>query len=147
MIHKVKNIVLNEWKRMLLFVLIGGISFGIWTVVYYLLSRHLWVNGNHTLENFIGVCASAVFNFFAHQHWTFQVKNKHIHQLSRYLAVLVTSMILQSFLFWLGHEFFHFYDFAVVIVVTGLIALYTYTLHRGFTFRDAHHPSPDHASS
>ena len=138
MIRILGRIISHEWRRVLMFVLIGGISFGIWTCVYYLLSRHLWITGNHTFENFISVCISAVFNFFAHRHWTFQARNKHIGQLSRYLLVLITATALQSFLFWLGHEFFHWYDFAVVIVVTGLIALYTYTLHRFFTFHDAH---------
>lgn len=132
---KVFHFLWHERKKIFLFFIVGGLSFGIWFLIYYFLSRHIWVSGNHTLENFIAVIISAGFNFFAHRHWTFEAhEHKHTKQLPRYFLVLGSAMGFQAFLFWLGHEFFGFYDFAVVVVVTGLVAIYTYISHRFFTF-------------
>jgi len=127
---------MHECRRLIRFGIIGFLSWLLYAGGYALLSRILWINGNHTLESFLATCVSAVFNFIAHRQWTFRAHaTNHVDQLWRYVAVLVSAMLFQSGLFWFGHEYLHVYDFAVAFVSAGISAFYTYAMHRFFTFK------------
>ncbi len=125
----------HEAKKMMRFGVIGGTSFLIYAGCYTLLSRVLWTAGSHTLENLIAVIIASVFNFLAHRDWTFAVTHRHPRHLFRYTLVVLTSMGLQTFLFWFGHEYLGWYDAIVAILVAGFMAVYTYLGHRLYTFR------------
>ncbi|MDO8618040.1 MAG: GtrA family protein [Candidatus Uhrbacteria bacterium] len=129
---------LHECRKVIRFGIIGFSSWLLYAGGYALLSRILWIDGNRTLENFLATCVSAVFNFFAHRHWTFQSHAmSHAKQFWRYLAVLASAMLFQAGLFWFGHEYLHWYDFAVVFLSAGISAFYTYVMHRFYTFKHA----------
>ncbi len=127
----------DEWAKLGRFLLIGGTSFAINAVTYAGITRLLWKGGNHTLANAISVTIASIFNFFAHRSYTFRSNGRKRDQLPRYLFVMVTAMGLQTFLFWLGHAIFKVHDFLVIFVVGACIPLYTYGLHRWFTFRSS----------
>jgi putative flippase GtrA len=124
----------DEVYRVVRFGFIGGLSFLLYTAFYVLESRVIWPSGPRVWQNLIAIVLSTFFNFYAHRHWTFRAKRESWPQLFRYLVTVVTATALQTFLFWLGHEVLEIYDLIVVVLVTGLIACYTYCLHRFFTF-------------
>ena len=125
----------GEAERLVRFVIIGGLSFLMYVGFYALLSRRLWVTGNRSLENFLAICLTSIFNYLAHRAWTFQSRGAHFDQMWRYGVVAVSATLLQSGLFWLGHAYLGWYDFVVILIVAVLIPLYTYLMHRVFTFK------------
>ncbi len=125
----------DEIERLARFVIIGGLSFLMSAGLYALFSRWLWVQGNRTAENFLSVSITAIFNYLAHRSWTFRSQGQHRDQMWRYIIVTVSATLLQSGLFWLGHVYFGWYDFIVILLVAAVIPLFTYAMHRVFTFR------------
>ena len=125
----------QEWRKLVKFVIIGGLSFLLYAGIYAAISRWVWPTGNRSVENFLAICLASVFNFTAHRGWTFRSNGSRGKQIPRYLVVMFTAMGLQTFLFWFGHEVLHYYDFLVVFVVGAMVPLYTYGMHRWFVFR------------
>ncbi len=135
---RIPHHVWKEASRLIRFGVIGGVSFALFALLYAALSRWLWTSGNRTLENFLATIIASTFNYLAHRTWTFKVggEGRHLKHIGRYLFVVGTAMGIQLFFFWLGHEVFHFFDFAVAIALQGFIPIYTYLMHRFFTFRE-----------
>lgn len=132
------HFVWHERMQIFLFLLIGGLSFLLSTGLYLLFSRFLWPTSNgtlRTLENFFAIILASIFNFLAHRLWTFAAHQQTVKQLGRYTLVGSSAIALQTFLFWFGHQVLGMYDLFVIVVVTGMIAFYTFCLHRWFTFR------------
>lgn len=121
--------------RIFRFLVIGGSSVALAAVIYYFLSRVIWISGNHTFENFLSIVLASIYNFLAHRRWTFGVRERHIRQWTRYVVVVISALSIQSLLFWLGERVLHIYDFIVFFAVTALISVYTYFMHKIFTFR------------
>lgn len=126
----------TELPRIIRFLIVGVMTVIIAFALYALLSRRLFPNGNRTLEQAAATIVSSIFNYLAHRRITYRSRGSHRTQTFRYLMVWISANLLQAFLFWLGHEAWRFYDYAVLFVVTGLIACYTYVIHRMYTFRD-----------
>ena len=130
----------QEWQKLTRFMMVGVTSLALYSGFYALLSRVIWVAGNHTFENFLATALSAVFNFIANRSWTFcranELEGTHLRHLRRYIIVLVAAALLQSSLFYLGHVVLHLYDFLVIYPVAFLMAFFTYLLHRFYTFRE-----------
>lgn len=123
-----------EILRIVRFIFVGGASFLLSTGIYASLSRWLWVGGNHSVENVIAITITALFNYSAHRTWTFRSSGKHRDHLWRYLFVMISAMAIQAGLFWLGHDVLGVYDFALIIILAGVVPIYTYVMHRWFTF-------------
>ncbi len=124
----------TEAPRLIRFLIVGGLSAFLLFGMYALLSRVIWPHGNHTLEQAIAIMGAAAFNFFAHRTITYRARGSHTLHAKRYILVFICANLAQSVLFWIGHEALHLYDFFVLVIVTGLIALGTYTAHRFYTF-------------
>lgn len=129
--HKYKA----EFWTLFRFVLVGGSSFLLYAALYYSFSRLLFPQANHTVENFAANVLATIFNFLAHRGWTFKAEHRSWTQMVRFLIVVLTAMPLQSFIFWIGYRLFHIHDLIMIVVATALIPLYTYCMHRTFTFR------------
>lgn len=125
-----------EGKKLIKFVLVGGTSFLIYFFAYLALSRFLFPESNKTLLNFISICVSTIFNFVAHRSWTYEVKERSMKQLIRYLLVVGSVAMLQAFLFWIGYEVLKVYDLLVTFFTAGICAMYSFVAHRLFTFRE-----------
>ena len=138
--HLSREVLKKEFWQLFRFGVIGGLTVVIYFGLYTLASRVLWPSGNRTLESLLANIVSAVFNFFAHRRWTFAAHNDSAgKQIPRFILVAIIAVALQSFLFWIGHAVLHIYDLIVVVAVSALIPLFTYVVHRSFTFR---HPVP-----
>ena len=125
----------HDFWQLFRFVVIGGSTFVIYYGLYIALSRWLWTGGNRTLENFLANAVAVIFNFFGHREYTFRVVERSHAQLAKYLIVLLGGVGLQVVLFWLGHSVFKVYDLLVAPGVVVLVSLFTFTIHRTFTFK------------
>jgi len=134
-----KQQVMSEFWRLVRFFVVGVTAFLIYAGLYALLSRWLWVSGNHTVENVVANVLGSIFGFFAHRKYTYQSSGSHIRQAPRFLVVMLSAMALQAVLFWVGHELLHMFDFLVMFLLAVIIPIFTFILHRVYTFR--HHPA------
>lgn len=135
MIQRVARFAKHEWKMVAKFLIVGGLSFLAYILPYTLLTRVLFQDGNRVVMNLIATCISVVFNYLAQSTWTYRAQEHSFRQLGRYGFVLVSVTALQSLLFWVGTVELGLYDYAVIVVVAGLCACYTFLMHRYFTFR------------
>ena len=122
------------------FVIVGGLSTLINLGLYALFSRVLFPGGDKVIESAPAFLLSVLFNFAAHRAWTYRGEKTNLSQLFRYVLVVGTSTLLQTSLFWLGHDWFGFYDIAVVLADTAITAVFTFFAHKSFTFAPAKTP-------
>jgi putative flippase GtrA len=127
----------DEGERIVRFLCIGGISFLCNYALYYVLSRLIWPTGNRTLENFLATAITSILNYLAHRQWTFRSQGRHRTQLTRYIGVAVSAILMQSALFWIGYHLLQANDLVVIFVVAIMIPFYTYLAHKFFTFRES----------
>ena len=136
MIQKLKQTALKEGRGVMMFLIVGGLSFLIYAGIYALLSRLVFPEANRTLMNLLAICSSTGFNFLAHRGWTYRAtEGRHADQIWKYSIVVVTATLLQMTLFWTAVEKIGIYDGYAVIPIAGICATYTYFTHRLFTFR------------
>lgn len=135
MIQRAKTFAKREWKMVIKFLIVGGVSFLAYLLPYTLLTRVLFPEGSRVVMNLVATCISVIFNYFAQSTWTYRATGHSFHQLARYGFVLVSVTALQSLLFWVGTVELGVYDYAVIVVVAGICACYTFFMHRYFTFR------------
>lgn len=135
MFATVKNWFAKELSRLFRFGIIGALTFVIYYACYYLLSEMVWKQGNHTLQNVIATVLGSSFNFFAHRHWTFRSQGGKMEEAKRYLVVAVTAVALEVLLFWIADERLHIQHLIAAVAVPIVIPLYTYAMHRTYTFR------------
>jgi putative flippase GtrA len=135
MINRLSPSMRTEAGQIFRFIIIGGLSFLIYAAMYALLSRVVWTAGNRTVESFISTVVSALFNYVTHRSWTFRSRGSHGRQVWRYVLTVGSASLIQTGLFWLGHEIFHIYDFILIFTISALMPCYTYVMHKLFTFR------------
>ncbi len=129
-----KDWIVREFWRMFRYGIVGGTSLLLHAGLYALLSRVLWVEGNRTLEYVIALVITAVFNFTLHRIWTFAVKGFSSRMVARYVIVILSSMGIQSGIFFVGVELMGIYDFIVFFISAAIAAFLQYLGHRMFTF-------------
>jgi len=128
----------DERKRLVSFFIIGLASLLLSLGLYALFSRLLWPNGSHTAEYTVTVVLVTIFNFEANRLFTFGAAQRTLGAVLRFALVALLAAGLNSLLFWIGETVLRLYDFAVIIVVTVIVACFTFTSHRLFTFH--HNP-------
>ena len=132
-----------ELPRMIRFLAVGALTALLSFGLYALLSRIVFPNGNRTAEQTVATVVASVFNYLAHRRITYRSKGSHRVQTFRYLLVWTSAVLLQAALLWIGHEALEIHDFVVLFIITGMIACYTYLIHRLYTFRVIIHPNHD----
>lgn len=141
MIDGLKQTAFKEGKGLIKFLIVGGLSFLIYSGAYLVLTRWVFPTANLTLMSALSICISGLFNFAAHRGWTYRATHTSSRsQIGRYLAVVISSAVLQTFLFWLSVERLGIPDVYVLIPIAGICAIFTYFTHRLFTFRKARNP-------
>lgn len=123
-----------ESSHLCWFVTIGCASVGLVVGMYAVVSRWLWPDGPRTMEYAAIAVVVAWLNYEANRHFTFQKQERSAGSMGRFATVAVIATALNTLLFWIGHELLHVLDFLVIIVNYGLIALFTFSSHRLFTF-------------
>ncbi len=131
LVKRLKSFLYSEWRHLFYFGLIGASSVLLVVGGYALISRVLWTTGPRTLQYILVVCIVTWLNYEANRHFTFQITHRSIGSLGRFATV---ATILNGILFWLGHEILGILDFTVIIINAGLVACFTFSSHRLFTF-------------
>lgn len=138
MTEAIKHFAFKEGKGLVKFIIVGGVSFLIYSGAYLILTRWVFPSASQTLMNVLSLCVSGLFNFAAHRGWTYRATHASSRtQIGRYLFVVISSAVLQAFLFWLSVERIGILDIYVLVPIAGICAFYTYFAHRLFTFRKA----------
>ena len=141
MMEEIKTVGLKEGKGVIKFLIVGGVSFLIYSGAYLLFTRWLLPQANLTLMSVLSICISGLFNFAAHRGWTYRATHASSRtQIGRYLVVVISSALLQTFLFWLSVERVGIPDVYVLVPIAGICAIFTYFTHRLFTFRKGRNP-------
>ena len=135
MIQRAYHFARREAGTFTRFLIVGGLSTLINLGLYALFSRVIFPEGNKVLESTTAFLLSVLFNFAAHRAWTYRSRHIDVVQLIRYALVVGAASLLQTALFWLGHERLGLYDFAVIVVATGFTAVFTFFAHKFYTFR------------
>lgn len=133
---QIRNVIRAEWRRLASFGIIGLASLCLTVGLYALVSRVLWKNGPRTIQYTLVVIFVTWLNYEANRIMTFRQQNRTVGTVGRFAAVAVIATGLSSGLFWLGHEAFHFFDFTVIIVNAFIVAIFTFSSHRLFTFHE-----------
>ena len=138
MIQKAIHLFRKEFARLFSFGVIGVTSLALTVGLYALFSRVLWVSGPHTVEYVITVVIVTWLNYELNRHFTFGKVKRSPETMGRFALVALASIALNAIIFWIGHEIMHLSDFIVIIATAFLVAAFTFTSHRLFTF----HPEP-----
>ena len=132
---------IHEFWQLFRFGIVGALSFALTASLYALFTRVLWPTADRPAMNVLanGICA--VFNFLAHQRWTYKAgKIAHEH-VRRYIVVIISGLVLNGIGFWIGESLLHIDDRIVFVGVSLLVPIFTYIMHRQFTFKNKHHPT------
>ena len=130
----------SEWRSVISFGIIGVTCLSLHLGVYGLLSRVLFISVDQTLLNAVTVIIVSFVNYELNRHFTFQRHPRGMRSIMRFATVAVGAIMLNSFLFWLLHAVANIPDFAVIPMNAVLVAFFTFTCHRFFTFRAS--PTP-----
>ena len=132
----------RRFQSIVRFIIVGGIGFVTYAAVYLLLSRLLWVMGNRTIETAIAISCGAIISFIGHREWTFQVRHSISQQFIRFVITAVLAGAVQTTSFWFFHSLLTLYDLLSAIISSGIAAVFSYLMHRFFTF-NAKHPQQE----
>jgi len=133
--HRLVTLFKAEFPRLFRFGIIGFASLGMSLGLYALLSRVVWQDGPRTVEYVAVIVVVSWINYELNRHFTFQSRPS-AGAIGRFATVAVVATGLNSVLFWLGHEVLHVLDFAVIVANTFVVAVFTFTSHRLFTFHE-----------
>jgi len=126
----------QELYKLIRFVIVGGSTFVLQSVLYFIFSRWLFVDLSHTASYMLAIGFAAVQNYVTHRAWTFGDQKAAQGSAYRFFIVLMAGIALNIFLFWLGHDVWHIYDLLVVFLVGAIIPFFTYLTHRLYTFHE-----------
>lgn len=136
-LKKIVVAIYRERKRLMIFFVVGMIANTLVIGMYALFSRILWVAGPKTFEYAVCVILGTIVNFEANRRFTFSTARSYGSAI-RFMGVAVIAIGLSSSLFWLGHDVLHINDILVAVGNVFIIAIFTFSAHRQFTF----HPHP-----
>lgn len=129
-----KRTLINECWGLFKYGVVGGSSLALHTGLYHVFSRFIWAQGPRTLEYVIALVTASIYNFTLHRIWTFSM-NGYSHQMVvRYICVILTSMGMQSGIFYVGVSLMGIYDYYVFAVSVVFAATLQYFGHRFVTF-------------
>ncbi|MFZ6015915.1 MAG: GtrA family protein [Patescibacteria group bacterium] len=131
-----------EIKKVIRFIIIGGITFILQSFLYLLFSRLLFTDINNTASYCLAVSYAVIFNFLGHRLWTFQDQKSDNKSPLRYALIVAVGFILSALLFWIGHALLKVYDLLVVVLTGFSVPIVTYLGHRFYTFKNQQAPSP-----
>lgn len=134
-INKLFGFARSEARRLVSFGLIGAVMMGLNVGIYALLSRVIWPNGSKQLEYAFTVILVTAMNYEANRIFTFGKAERSLRTAGRFALVALIAFGLNNALFWIGHYGLRIYDLYVIVAVTLIVALVTFTGHRYFTFR------------
>ncbi len=134
-LRRIFTLIRQEFRRLFTFGMVGLSSLGLLLGGYKLFSLVLWRGGPPTFQYTIIAVLVAWFNYEANRYFTFNRSNRTSASVWRFMTVGGVASVINSVLFWFGHEVLSIPDTFVILGNSAIIALFTFTSHRLFTFR------------
>ncbi len=125
-----------EVRRVISFLAIGLSSLALVLGFYKLLSLVLWTGGPPTIQYTLVTVFVSWLNYEANRFFTFGVDRRSVGSMGRFATVVVVATGMSSALFWFGNEVLRVPDTIVIIANSGIVAFFTFTSHRLFTFHE-----------
>jgi putative flippase GtrA len=118
-------------KEIILYGLIGGISAGMDTLLFWLLSKAI----NPFVANCISVTMGITISFLLNTFLNFKVRDRLFVRAVSFYAVGFTGLALSSLLLYLGIEVLHVDGLFVKIILVFIVAAVQFILNKLVTFR------------
>lgn len=133
---RLRALIRDEFPRFVRFGLVGVALLLATIGLYALISRVLWPDGPKTVEYALVVVITTWMNYEINGRFTFRFTQRSLRSMARFAAVAVTAVGLNSLVFWIGHDILRLLDFWVIVASTFIVAAFTFTSHRLFTFKE-----------
>ena len=125
-----------ELVKIVKFVFVGGSTFVLQTIIYFVLSRYVILKFDNFYSYILALMIAIIYNYIAHNYWTFKDSSRIIKSsIKRYVLVVLLAFLLNNFLFYLGDNILRIYDLLVLVLVNFLMMFFTYLVHRFYTFK------------
>jgi putative flippase GtrA len=93
-----------------------------------------WFGVYPTYASAIGFCVAMFVNYSLQYYWTFRAKGPHGVLFSRYLAVTLAMLGVNTLIFWLLNESAGVPYLVAQVVATGCVMFLNFTINRRYTF-------------
>ena len=94
---------------------------------------------NPTVASALGFIAAIFVNYSLQYHWTFAVKGSGQHKkfFARYLLVTLSTLCINTLLFWTMNEVVGIQYFYAQVVATGVVLVINFVVNQRYTFNQS----------
>jgi len=93
-----------------------------------------WRGVYPTYASAIGFCVAMFVNYSLQYYWTFRATGPHGVLFSRYVAVTLAMLVVNTMIFWLLNEPVGMPYLVAQVVATGCVMFLNFTINRRYTF-------------
>ena len=93
-----------------------------------------WFSTQPLVATSIGFVIGSLVNYMLQYHWTFEADGQHHIILSRYTAVTIMTMSINSALFWTFTEQFQLYYLLAQLIATCMMVVVNFVINKHYTF-------------
>lgn len=116
------------WRRLIKFVVTGGVALLIDISIYFVLTRFFDVYYLFSRSFSLGI--AIIWSFLVNRSWTFRATDGDIKQQAvKFLIVIILTSLLSLFLMRLGVSYLHLNDLVVLLSVSVLTTLINFSAH------------------
>lgn len=126
------NKTVSQHKELLLYCVCGGLGVLTDYIVYYLL---LETGLGYQYANFLGYLSGTLVSFFLNRVITFNVKNKTLQRLVKFVSVALLGYLSSSLLLWVLVEHIGLMPKIAKLITLPIVVILQYSLNKHFTFR------------
>lgn len=118
--------------EMFLYGIIGIISAGLDSLIYYSLTRQLMID--EFVANFVGINFGITISFILNTFTNFKKTDKLAKRAVSFYSVGYMGLLLSMFMLYVGIKVMHINDMEVKITSVFIVALFQFTLNKIITF-------------
>lgn len=122
---------LLQWfpfRKLVKFVITGGIALGVDMTLYYFLTRYGHVY--YLLARILSLGVAIVWSFTVNRQWTFRaVEGDARKQAVKFVTVILFTSLLSLGLMHVGVTLLHFHDLVVILAVSVMTTLINFSAH------------------
>jgi putative flippase GtrA len=121
-------------KKFAIFLLIGFVSVVLDAGVYWFLTRQL--QAYYLLARIISLILTLLWSYTANRFITFKSRVNIAKSFIKYSIINLASIVANLFLMFVAVSLFHLPDLLSLIILSGIISIFSYLSHGHWTFRD-----------
>lgn len=129
------------FRKLVKFVITGGIALGIDVAIYYLLTRYGQVY--YLLARALSLGVAIVWSFMVNRQWTFRATEGDARkQAAKFVVVILFTSLLSLGLMHVGVTLLHFHDLVVILVVSVITTLINFSAHSLWSYASTKNEKP-----